>query len=104
MSSNNDPAHNSRHLRNHIRREIIIGTTSTNIFSMVVGILALVFYNDIAVKDYFARLNGTLTPEPFSTPPSPASPPEPEPAPVMEELPQPEETPAPAKRIRKMAK
>jgi hypothetical protein len=31
-----------------------------NIFAVVVGILALVFYNDIQVKDYFARLNGTL--------------------------------------------
>lgn len=33
-----------------------------NVFSMVVGILALVFYNDLVVKDYFARLNGTLPP------------------------------------------
>ena len=33
-----------------------------NVFSMVVGILALVFYNDLVVKDYFARLNGTLLP------------------------------------------
>jgi len=33
-----------------------------NIFAMVVGILALVFYNDLTVKDYFARLNGTLVP------------------------------------------
>src|SRR5512145_1718323 len=30
-----------------------------NIFSVVVGILALVFYNDQTVRDYFARLNGT---------------------------------------------
>jgi len=29
-----------------------------NVFSMVVGILALVFYNDQTVKEYFARLNG----------------------------------------------
>jgi hypothetical protein len=33
-----------------------------NVFAMVVGILALVFYNDLVVKDYFARLNGTLPP------------------------------------------
>ena len=33
-----------------------------NVFSMVVGILALVFYNDLVVKDYFARLNGALSP------------------------------------------
>ena len=31
-----------------------------NAFSMAVGILSLVFYNDTVVKDYFARLNGTL--------------------------------------------
>jgi hypothetical protein len=35
-----------------------------NVFAMVVGILALVFYNDLAVKEYFARLNGTFTPAP----------------------------------------
>lgn len=28
-----------------------------NIFSMVVGILTLIFYNDLTVKDYFDRLN-----------------------------------------------
>lgn len=28
-----------------------------NVISLVVGILALVFYNDPTVKDYFARLN-----------------------------------------------
>jgi len=61
-----------------------------NIFSMAVGILSLVFYNDAVVKDYFARLNGTpsgaevLAPAPV-TPPAPASVPQPEPAPVMEE-------------------
>jgi hypothetical protein len=75
-----------------------------NFFSMVVGVLTLVFYNDITVKDYFARLNGTEPPAPITTPPAPASPPDLEPAPVMEELPQPEETPAPPRRIRKMAK
>ena len=29
-----------------------------NIFSMVVGILSLVFYNDVTVKNYFTELNG----------------------------------------------
>ena len=46
-----------------------------NVFSMVVGILALVFYNDLAVKDYFARLNGTPAPAgraPSRPPVSPA--------------------------------
>jgi len=81
-----------------------------NLFSMVVGILALVFYNDTVVKDYFARLNGTLSgaevpPEPV-TPPAPASLPEPTPvtdthqeAPVIEEpapAPSIQESPAPA--------
>ena len=58
-----------------------------NIFAVVVGILALVFYNDLQVKDYFARLNGTLAPaeSAAAVPLVPAS--ETEPAPV-----QPEET------------
>jgi len=83
-----------------------------NVFSMVVGILALVFYNDILVKDYFARLNGILPPAPPIVPPAPIIPeslltppspsaeveepvmPEP-PAPQDEEfsVPPPEETP-----------
>jgi hypothetical protein len=33
-----------------------------NIFSMIVGILSLVFYNDVTVKNYFAELNATQTP------------------------------------------
>ena len=76
-----------------------------NVFSMAVGILALVFYNDTVVKDYFARLNGTLTPSPV-TPVPPASLPQPEVAPVIEELPSPvEESPTKPKRSpRKIAK
>jgi hypothetical protein len=81
-----------------------------NIFSVVVGILALVFYNDIAVRDYFARLNGTLvpvapvapmtpivtpTPEPLDTAPSEtASQDEPMPV-ISEEIPPTEEPPSP---------
>ena len=41
-----------------------------NVFSMIVGILALVFYNDPQVKEYFARLNGVpypVVPESQST-------------------------------------
>jgi hypothetical protein len=75
-----------------------------NIFSMAVGILSLVFYNDVVVKDYFARLNGIPAPVTV-TPVAPASIPTPEPAPVIEEpLPTPteatpaEETPAKPKR------
>ncbi|MBE7432571.1 MAG: hypothetical protein HS100_01510 [Anaerolineales bacterium] len=52
-----------------------------NIFSMVAGILALIFYNDLAVKEYFAALNSGSNPRP-----SPATPliNEPEPAPLPE--------------------
>ena len=39
-----------------------------NVFSLVVGILALIFYNDSTVKDYFARLNGTVPAEPVAHP------------------------------------
>lgn len=85
-----------------------------NVFSMAVGILSLVFYNDTVVKDYFAQLNGTSTPAP-ATPPAPVSLPEPTPAPVIEEpvappepdtaAPQPEEVPVKPKRTpRKVAK
>ena len=35
---------------------------TANVFSMTVGILSLIFYNDTVVKEYFARLNGTLKP------------------------------------------
>lgn len=91
----------------------IASALAGNIFSMAVGILALVFYNDAVVKDYFARLNGILPPQP-ATPPAPASLPDPIPAPVIlepapplvEETPSPpvEETPAKPKRApRKMA-
>ena len=82
-----------------------------NVFSMAVGILALVFYNDTVVKDYFTRLNGTLAPVTM-TPVAPASISQPEVAPAIEEPkpieveqqpvegvhPLPEETPAKPKR------
>ena len=55
-----------------------------NVFSMAIGILSLVFYNDAVVREYFARLNGTLEPVTV-TPPAPASIPQPEPAPMIEE-------------------
>lgn len=95
-----------------------------NVFSMAVGILSLVFYNDTVVKEYFTRLNsGTLQPEPVPVPPvPPASLPQSEavdpaqdtPAPVMDaapplseepSAPPPAETPAkPARTPRKVAK
>jgi hypothetical protein len=74
-----------------------------NVFSMVVGILALVFYNDLVVKDYFARLNGVLAPMAAIVPVEPVSVPDPNPVPDMPEseaattdespMTQPEETP-----------
>jgi len=57
---------------------------TANVFSMAVGILSLVFYNDTIVKDYFTRLNGTLA-SVIVTPVEPASIPQPEPAPAIEE-------------------
>jgi len=79
-----------------------------NVFSMVVGILALVFYNDLVVKDYFARLNGMPAPVTAVVPVEPISVPDPNPAPVISEptvapvdeapTPQPEETPDEPKR------
>jgi hypothetical protein len=56
-----------------------------NLFSVVVGILALVFYNDVTVRDYFDRLNGTAP----LTPVLAASP-----SPVMEETAPLDEPPA----------
>jgi len=78
-----------------------------NIFSMVVGILALIFYNDVTVKEYFAHLNGTVTvttaPVP-ATPPAPVEQPEALPTPVEPVMPaEPVEEPAKPKRIRKVA-
>jgi hypothetical protein len=62
-----------------------------NVFAMVVGILALVFYNDQIVKDYFARLNGTATLAPaFPLPPVPPTPPAPPVEPNIPEPPAPE--------------
>ena len=65
----------------------IVSALVGNFFSVVVGILALVFYNDVTVRDYFARLNGTMPPSPV--PPVPPAPP----APILD--PAPEESPFP---------
>jgi len=91
----------------------IVCVLAFNLFSVVVGILALVFYNDITVREYFARINGTPAPEPPVAPilpPIPALEPEvtpvvpEEPAPVEEPpAPAPEETPEKPKRSRKVA-
>jgi hypothetical protein len=61
----------------------ILCVLTFNVFSMIVGILSLVFYNDPQVKAYFARLNGIpypvapaapVPPEPVITPEPPATP------------------------------
>jgi hypothetical protein len=79
-----------------------------NIFSMVVGILALIFYNDLSVKEYFARINGSAAvahaPVVISTP---IEQPEELSAPVEivtpEPAPEPVDEPIKPKRIRKIA-
>jgi hypothetical protein len=77
-----------------------------NVFSAAVGILNLIFFNDMTVKEYFAKLNGVQV-----IPPAPVPSPEPEPAPVIDpiiepvspEPSEPLEDPAKPKRIRKVA-
>jgi hypothetical protein len=64
-----------------------------NVFAMIVGILALVFYNDTVVKDYFASLNG-LAPVTSIVPPVVPEPPVSEmEEPAMPETPEPPPAP-----------
>ena len=76
-----------------------------NIFSMVVGILTLIFYNDQSVKEYFASINGVQIYSPVTAQPAPAPTLESLPMPVEAVLPEPEvlEEPAKPKRTRKVA-
>lgn len=62
----------------------ILCVLTGNVFSMIVGILALVFYNDPQVKEYFARLNGIPYPVAPAAPVPPAPPIAPEPTATME--------------------
>lgn len=74
----------------------IVCIIAGNVFSVVVGILALVFYNDMTVRDYFARLNGSPVPTNPGAQVIPTFTPEPEAAPVISEeatLPNDDETP-----------
>jgi hypothetical protein len=81
----------------------IVCILAGNLFSVVVGILALIFYNDVTVKDYFARLNGVLPPEPVVAAPAvtpespiPPAPVDPAPSPAGEtEPPYVEDSPSP---------
>jgi hypothetical protein len=52
----------------------ILCVLTGNVFSMIVGILALVFYSDAQVKEYFARLNGIPYPVAPVVPVPPAPP------------------------------
>jgi hypothetical protein len=75
-----------------------------NIFSMVVGILSLVFYNDITVKNYFAELNTTQAPPPAAPKPVPTLPAkESAPEPTLLDPPAEPESPSQPKRGRKVA-
>ncbi len=68
-----------------------------NIFSAVVGILLLIFFNDVTVREYFKRLNTTGMP---------VAEPQPDNRPVVIEepsVPETPETPKKPKTIRKVA-
>jgi hypothetical protein len=75
-----------------------------NIFSMVVGILSLIFYNDLTVKDYFKRINSG----PVASPVTSAAPVIAEPAliaePVIEEIPASVEEPAAVEKPKRAKK
>ena len=74
-----------------------------NVFSMVVGILALIFYNDLSVKEYFTHINGTATVMSVPIPPAPVEQPEVLPVPEEPVSPEPVNEPAKPKRVRKIA-
>ena len=74
-----------------------------NVFSMVVGILTLIFYNDVIVKEYFAHINGTAAIPPAPGAPAPVEQPEILPEIVEPVLGEPTEEPVKPKRIRKIA-
>jgi len=71
----------------------ILCVLTGNVFSMIVGILSLVFYNDPQVKEYFANLNGIPYPVASEVPTPPAPPAAPKPAPAMDVAPPAEVTP-----------
>jgi len=52
----------------------IVCVLTGNVFSMIVGIISLIFYNDPAVKNFFARLNGDVPPASPQIPPVAAAP------------------------------
>ncbi|MBI5351654.1 MAG: hypothetical protein HZB50_03355 [Chloroflexi bacterium] len=74
-----------------------------NVFSMVVGILTLIFYNDVTVRQYFAEINGTVVMPPAPVQPAPVEEPELLPTPDEPAMPNAVEEPAKPKRVRKIA-
>lgn len=83
----------------------IISVSTGNVFAMAVGILSLIFYNDLAVKTYFDHLNGI--PKPHTIIETPQTAPQAVPAQPAEEQPEPPtpdtESPAKVRRPRKVA-
>jgi hypothetical protein len=71
----------------------ILCVLTGNVFSMIVGILAMVFYSDAQVRGYFSRLNAIPYPVAPVPPVPPTAPVAPQPAPVMEAEPPVETTP-----------
>lgn len=72
-----------------------------NVFSMIVGILSLVFYNDPQVKEYFANLNVTpypVAPDALVPPAAPKSAPAMDAPPPVEATPEAPEPKKPRKR------
>ena len=72
-----------------------------NVFSMVVGILSLIFYNDVNVREYFNHINFVQVSTPAAPTPEPMD--EILPEPIEPVLPEPTEEPAKPKRGRKIA-
>jgi hypothetical protein len=69
----------------------IVCILTGNVFSMIVGIISLIFYNDPAVKEYFARLNADVAPGAIP----PVEPQIPPVVPVMTSMPVDEPIPSP---------
>ncbi|RJP53365.1 MAG: hypothetical protein C4586_01510 [Anaerolineaceae bacterium] len=75
-----------------------------NVFSMVVGILNLIFYNDASVKEYFAQINSVAVLPPVPQATTPAEQLEELPVPVEPENPEPLEDAVKPKRVRKISR